>query len=144
MHSLQIIPLGELLEGGVRTLLFVFRDSETEVQGPAYLDMVYMCSSWRVLCSVIDLLNSIAPPSRHAVWSEVCDKPNLTAQIVVRDPLQGMVELRNISHLLTLLQVLMRLRNGEISSKSATSHRSFFGIPSFLSLHGSYMSTCSK
>lgn len=31
MHSLQIIPLGELLEGGVKTLLFVFRDSETEV-----------------------------------------------------------------------------------------------------------------
>lgn len=83
MYNLQIIPLGELLEGGVRTLLFLFRDSETEVQGPAYLDKVYMSSLWRVSCSVIDLLNSIAPP-------------NLPAQIVVRDPLSGMVELQNI------------------------------------------------
>lgn len=108
MYSLQIIPLGELLESGVRTLLFVFRDSETEVQGPAYLDKVHMYSSWRVSCSVIDLLNSTAPPSRHAVWSEEYDKPNLTAQIFGRDPLQG-VELGNISHLLTLLCLLLLL-----------------------------------
>lgn len=111
-------------------VLFEFRDSETEVQGPAYLDKVHVSSLWRVSCSVIDLLNSIAPPK-------------LPAQIV-RDPLPGMVELGNISHLLTLLQVLMHLLNGGISKKSATSHRNLFGTSSFLSLHGSSMSTCNK
>lgn len=81
MHSLQIIPLGELLEGGVKTLLFVFRDSETEVQGPAYLDKVYMCGSWRVLCSVIDLLNSIAPPTAMLCGQKCVINPTLQPKL---------------------------------------------------------------